>query len=200
MMMAALLDVMIQGVVCYVDEYFFPAIVFKNPMATIPSRSVGYYPLKSSTGANDTSSLQNPAGTIFNSNPAPGVYGETGGSYAFTGSRSPPSFIYLNGSHALDTRYSITLLAWVYSEQTGGEIVSYWKNSNYGVGISLDNSRPVFHVYSRDQSTKHSIPGPNNLPLNQWVHLAGAYDNNTGNAVLLWMEYKWHKRAFIVLS
>ena len=34
MMMAALLDGMIQGVVCYVDEYFFPAIVFKNPMAT----------------------------------------------------------------------------------------------------------------------------------------------------------------------
>ena len=82
------------------------------------------------------------------------------------------------------SRYSITLLAWVYSEQTGGEIVSYWKNSNYGVGISLDNSRPVFHVYSRDQSTKHSIPGPNNLPLNQWIHLAGAYDKNAGNAVL----------------
>lgn len=85
---------------------------------------------------------------------------------------------------SLSSRYSITLLAWVYPERTGGEIISYWKDSNYGVGISLENSRPVFDVYSRDQSNKYSLLGKDNLQLNQWHHIAGAYDNNTGHARL----------------
>lgn len=76
------------------------------------------------------------------------------------------------------------MLAWVYRERTGGEIISYWKDSNYGVGISLENSRPVFDVYSRDQSTKLSLQGKHNLQLDQWYHIAGAYDNNTGDARL----------------
>ncbi|XP_078376213.1 polycystin family receptor for egg jelly-like [Oculina patagonica] len=145
---------------------------------------VGYYPLNASTGAKDSSSFGNPGGIIFNANSASGVYGETDGSYAFTGARTPPSYIYLNGSGPLDTRYSITLLAWVYPERAGGEIISYWKDSNYGVGLSLDNSRPLFDVYSRDQSTKHSLLGKDNLQLNQWHHIAAAYDNNTGHARL----------------
>lgn len=81
-------------------------------------------------------------------------------------------------------RYSITLLAWVYSQGTGGEIISYWKSSNYGVGITLENSHPVFHVYSRNQPTKYSLPSSTKLPLNQWNYVAGSYDNSTGVAVL----------------
>ena len=90
-------------------------------------------------------------------------------------------------SHSLQLllfRYSITLLVWVFPESKGGEIASYWKDSNYGVSISLENSRPVFHVYSRDQSIKQSLQGKNNLVLNQWSHIAGAYNNTTGEAIL----------------
>ena len=76
------------------------------------------------------------------------------------------------------------MLVWVYSERTRGELISYWKDSHYGVSIYLENSRPVFDIYSRDQSTKHSLQSKNKLPLNQWYHIAGAYDNNTGNARL----------------
>jgi len=66
---------------------------------------VGRYPLNSSTGAEDTSGFNNPGrGVISNANPAPGVYGERNGAYAFTGARSPPSYLYLNASGALDTR------------------------------------------------------------------------------------------------
>ena len=84
----------------------------------------------------------------------------------------------------LSSRYSITLLVWVYPERTRGELISYWRDSHYGVGISLENSRPVFDIYSRDQSTKHSLQSTKQLPLNQWYHIAGAYDNNTGDARL----------------
>jgi len=76
------------------------------------------------------------------------------------------------------------LLVWVYPERTRGELISYWKDSHYGVGISLENSRPVFDIYSRDQSTKYSLQSKNKLPLNQWYHIAGAYDNYTGDARL----------------
>lgn len=81
-------------------------------------------------------------------------------------------------------RYSITLLTWVYSQGTAGEIISYWKSSNYGVGITLENSRPVLHVYSRDQTVKYSLPSSTKLLLDQWNHIAGSYDNSTGVAVL----------------
>ena len=72
----------------------------------------------------------------------------------------------------------------MYSERARGELISYWKDSHYGVRIYLENSRPVFDIYSRDQSTKHSLQSKDKLPLNQWYHIAGAYDNNTGNAIL----------------
>ena len=46
------------------------------------------------------------------------------------------------------------------------------------------NSRPVFDIYSRDQSCKYSLQGQDKLPVNQWYHIAGAFDNNTGDARL----------------
>lgn len=52
------------------------------------------------------------------------------------------------------------------------------------MGISLLNSHPVFDIYSRDQSIKHSLKGKNKLSVDQWYHIAGAYDNNTGVAKL----------------
>lgn len=66
--------------------------------------AVGYYPLTSSTAANDSSLSENPPGQLANTHPSTGVYGENGGSYSFSGTRSPPSYIRLPSSDALDTR------------------------------------------------------------------------------------------------
>ena len=79
-------------------------------------------------------------------------------------------------------RYSITLLAWVYPEANGGEIISYWQSSSYGVSLLLENSRPVFHVYSRDLTAKHSVTSNSRLQLHQWHHIAGSYSNASGSA------------------
>ena len=81
-------------------------------------------------------------------------------------------------------RFSITLLVWVFPQGRDGEIISYWKNSNYGVSIALENSRPVFHVNSIDRITKYSVKSKNNLLLNEWSHIAGAYDNESQVAKL----------------
>lgn len=81
-------------------------------------------------------------------------------------------------------RFSITLLVWVFPQGRDGEIISYWKNSNYGVSITLENSRPVFHVNSLDRITKYSVKSKNNLLLNEWSHIAGAYDNESQVAKL----------------
>ena len=70
----------------------------------------------------------------------------------------------------------------MFPEGSGGEIISYWQSSNYGVSISLENSRPVFHVYSRDQTTKSSLASEEKLLPNQWNHITGSYDNVTGDA------------------
>ena len=71
----------------------------------------------------------------------------------------------------------------MYPEGTGGEIISYW-NFSYGVTILIKNSRPVFHLYSRDQSTNFSLLSNMTLKSSQWSHIAGSFDNRTGDAVL----------------
>ena len=71
----------------------------------------------------------------------------------------------------------------MYPEGTGGEIISYW-NVSYGVTILIENSRPVFHLYSRDQSTNFSLLSNMTLKSSQWSHIAGSFDNRTGDAVL----------------
>ena len=40
----------------------------------------------------------------------------------------------------------------------------------------------MFHVYSRDQTTKYSLASEEKLLPNQWNHIAGSYDNVTGIA------------------
>ena len=72
----------------------------------------------------------------------------------------------------------------MYPEGTGGEIISYWQKSTYGVTILIENSRPVFHLYSRDQSTNFSVLSNMKLKSSQWSHIAGSFDNRTGDAVL----------------
>ena len=72
----------------------------------------------------------------------------------------------------------------MYPEGTGGEIISYWQKSTYGVTILIENSRPVFHLYSRDQSTNFAVLSNMKLKSSQWSHIAGSFDNRTGDAVL----------------
>ena len=68
------------------------------------SEPVGYYTLTLTATANDSSPSGNPPGIIASAFPAPGVYGKPRGSYSFSGKRSPPSYIRLPKSNALDAR------------------------------------------------------------------------------------------------
>ena len=52
------------------------------------------------------------------------------------------------------------------------------------MSIALENSRPVFHVNSLDRITKYSVKSENNLLLNEWSHIAGAYNNESQVAKL----------------
>lgn len=81
------------------------------------------YPLNSKFGTRDLSSKQNPAGIPSNVQLAPGPYGEPNGSYQFSGSSS--SYIEFPNNGGLDTRKSLTLLAWVFPENGDGPIFNY---------------------------------------------------------------------------
>ncbi|XP_015761391.1 PREDICTED: EGF and laminin G domain-containing protein-like isoform X3 [Acropora digitifera] len=153
------------------------------PDSALPEPS-GFYPLTSATAANDSSLYENPPGVVKNAYPGLGVCGENGGSYSFTGSRSHPSYIKLSKSEFLDTRYSITIVAWVYPEGNDGEIVSYWQKSNYGLGIFLDNLHPTFHLYSRDKTIKNIFTSKTRLQLNTWNHVTGSHDRFSGNSTI----------------
>jgi hypothetical protein len=80
----------------------------------------------------------------------------------------------------------MTLEAWVYptangggawrevliKEQTGDQLYNLYSNNEVNV--------PAFQAYAAAQpATVQRVPGPSELPVNSWTHLAGTYDGTT---------------------
>ena len=117
---------------------------------------------------------------------APGPNGEKDGSYEFFGNAS--SFIEFPNSPggALDVRYSMTILCWVYYDEKGGPqapIFNYYTGGSYGVHLWVYDGLFFARFNDRTFST---------LPLLQHTSLAGgwkfvgvSYDNETGE-INLW--------------
>ena len=119
---------------------------------------------------------------------APGVGGNSRGSYAFRGSREDPSnYIKLPNMGSLDTRYSVSLFAWIFPESRSGEFMYYWSNSDAGVGLSLEDSYVVLDLYSRDQPKRRRTFEGFSLSLNTWHHVGATYDNVT-NLAHIWVN------------
>ena len=120
---------------------------------------------------------------------APGPYGEEDGSYEFFGNAS--SFIEFPNSPggALDVRYSMTILCWVYYDEKGGPagpIFNYNTGGKYGVHLWVSNR--LFFARFNDRSLSQS---PNYLRHTSlaggWKFVGASYDNKTGE-IKLWAD------------
>ena len=119
---------------------------------------------------------------------APGPYGEEDGSYEFFGNAS--SFIEFPNSPggALDVRYSMTILCWVYYDANGGPqgpIFNYNAGEKYGVHFWVFDG--LFFVRFNDRAFAESPKLHHTSLAGGWKFVGASYDNETGE-IKLWAE------------
>ena len=117
---------------------------------------------------------------------APGPNGEKDGSYEFFGNAN--SFIEFPNSPggALDVRYSMTILCWVYYDEKGGPqgpIFNYYTGDSYGVHLWVYDG--LFYARFNDR-TFSTLPVLHHTSLaGGWKFVGVSYDNETGE-INLW--------------
>ena len=119
---------------------------------------------------------------------APGPNGEKDGSYEFFGNTN--SFIEFPNSPggALDVRYSMTILCWVYYDENGGPhgpIFSYNTGGRYGVQISVHDR--LFFTRFKDRAFSSLPPLHHTSLASGWKFVGASYDSETGE-IKLWAD------------
>lgn len=153
-------------------------------------RIVAFYPLSSETRGRDISSSQNPKGRLHNVRPAPGPDGLPDGSYYFYGTKT--SYIDFPNSGKLDSRYSLTLLAWVYPEGSGP--IFHFAPGGVRFWVVRPNTLFVRFVRRTGRPTRQLIS--RTLIPRQWNYVGASYDEKTGIATL-WRNSQPVKSVFI---
>ena len=140
---------------------------------------VALYPLSGRYGTCDITPNKNPLGITRNVHLAPGPDGRPQGSYQFSGRFT--SYIEIPNNGGLDTRYSITLLAWVNYESTG-PIFSYGL-TDWGFHVWIV-SGAYFYAYSPNWKSGHKVTPQ----LSQsWQYVGVSYDFSSG-VMRLWVN------------
>ena len=116
---------------------------------------------------------------------APGPDGLDGTSYQFSGLSN--SYIECPNNGGLDIQNSITLLCWLYPENTEGPIFQYNPN-DWGVHMWIVGPGNLFVRYThRDYSNTIPMTASQTLALNQWHYVGTSYDTTTGIASI-WLN------------
>ncbi|CAH1258994.1 MATN2 [Branchiostoma lanceolatum] len=146
---------------------------------------VGFWPLNSHTELRDVSGYGNDA-TGVGVYPANGVHGEIDGAYSLSGSSA--SYIEIPNNGMLDTRYSITMLAYVYPTGTDGPIFNY-RTDDYGVHLwQIGTNNLQGRMLTREHVYKDII-SVSVLNLNEWNFVGMTYSYPSGKVKL------WHNGA-----
>ena len=159
---------------------------------SVPLSPVAFFPLNGQYETTDISHSSNPPGEASDVQLTPGPDGSTGGSYHFSGNLS--SFIFFPNKGGLDTRYSMTFLAWIYYEQTGGPLFYYDGPKNGMRFILTEDGRFRASLRSSNFSyLKNLTSGV--LEPKTW-HFIGASYNYVSGECILWINGSiYHKKA-----
>ena len=145
-------------------------------------RAGAIYPLNGGVKGRDISLSRNPTGILRNVRTAPGPDRTRDGSYQFLGKSN--SYIQFPNRGKLDTRRSITLMAWIYHQGRAGPIFNYMPNG-WGVHFWMISPRTLFARFTRRRRrrfTKAVIS--RRVKPNRWQLVAATYDGRTGQAKL----------------
>ena len=144
---------------------------------------VGYWPFNGN--ANDESGNGN-HGTVNGAKLTTDRNGDIYRAYSFDGINN---YIEIPPSSSLDTRYSISIFAWVNSKGSSGPIVNYCKN---GCGVHLWETQnySASELFERITKRDHSFTEPlqiDGVLTEGWKFVGVTYDNASG-LVKLWLN------------
>ncbi|XP_019641847.1 PREDICTED: uncharacterized protein LOC109483295 [Branchiostoma belcheri] len=144
---------------------------------------VGFWPLNRHTQLRDVSGYGNDA-TGVGVSLGNGVHGESEGAYNLSGSST--SYIEIPNNGALDTRYSITILAYVYPTGTDGPIVNYRINDNSFNLWHFNGNELYIGMWTRDHASSVQLSAAT-LNQNEWNFVGVTYSYPLGR-VKLWHD------------
>ncbi|XP_027041641.1 uncharacterized protein LOC113669763 [Pocillopora damicornis] len=116
---------------------------------------------------------------------ATGPSGGAGGSYQFFG--HPNSYIEFPNDGGLDLKNSITLLCWLYFENTrAGPIFNYKSSGKWAVHVWINGHGKLYvHFRNREYlSTSYPFWTNQSLATHKWHYIGASYDYITGMASL----------------
>ena len=140
------------------------------------------YPLTSRTRGRDVSLFGNPPGITRNVRLAPGPDRKPLGSYQFYGRSN--SYIQFPNRGKIDTKRSITLLAWIYHQGRAGPIFNYMPNG-WGVHFWMTSPRTLFARFTRRGGRRftNAVVSRRVTP-RRWQFVGATYNGRTGRAKL----------------
>ena len=154
-----------------------------NYFHTGPPRAVALYPLNSRTKGRDIGPRKNKPGRPRGIRLSPGPDGFPRGSFYFSGRRD--SYTYFPNNGGIDTRNSITLLAWIFPE-SGGPIF-YYRPRGSGVSLWVIRRNTLYAKFVRRSGKGEFVLRTRGLRLRTWNFVGASYDSKTGLATL-WRE------------
>jgi hypothetical protein len=167
-------------IVCFILLNLFICISIPA-YANINNGLVGHYPLNGN--ANDSSNYGN-NGTINSATATTDRFGNPSGALYFDG---VDDYVQINTSSSLDTRYSISIFAWInYQGTTDGPIVQYGSDA-WGVHfwtLATNNSLYIKPTQRSDTGQPGAVTYNNGCTGNAWKFVGGTYDYSTGIAKL----------------
>ena len=113
---------------------------------------------------------------------APGPNGNDNGSYEFYGALDSYIEIPNNAGEALDVRYSITILCWIYCDGRNGPIFNYSPGRKLGVHVWVKNGYLFVRFITRDYSFTN--PLLHRALAREWKFIGASYDRGSGEAKL----------------
>ena len=153
-----------------------------------------FFPLNGQYETTDISHSHNLQGNAFGVELATGPDGSTGGSYQFSGNLS--SFINFPNNGGLDTRYSMTFLAWIYHEQAEGQIFYYDGHPQNGVRFMLaDDGR--FRASLRSSTFSYLKAISSSILEPKTWHFVGTSYNYVSGEFILWINGSINKKNVI---
>ena len=145
---------------------------------------VAYFPLNAKYGTKDVKN-QTAQGIANDASLARGPRGEEGGSYEFFGRHSSYIEFPNNVGGALDVRYSITMLCWLYSDSQNGPIFNYKTSGSYGVHFWVVQGKLFVRFNARNYAMKDALT--HSSLLSGWTFVGASYDHSSGEAKL-WVD------------
>lgn len=156
---------------------------------------MAFFPLNKGARGRDLRN-RSPTGRLNHVRAAPGPLGRPGGSIQLLGKRTSYVQFPNRRGGALDTSYSMTVLAWIYPEGTAGPLFNYHPSAR-GVHFWLKTPRTLYASFMRRKGRKYTAPvRSRSIQLRKWQFVGASYNRNTGTAAL-WKNGKKIAKRFI---